>query len=98
MIQLRIADRAQEDLLDIWLYAARDRLRAADQLLKRLETSFGRLLGHPKIGRRRPELGSEIRSPAVGSNVIFYRATPAAVEIIRVLHGSRDLPEQFPDR
>lgn len=97
MIQLRIADRAQEDLLDIWLYAARDSLRAADQLLKRLATSFARLLGHPRIGRWRPELGIEIRSLAVGSNVIFYRATPGAVETMRVLHGSRDLPEQFPE-
>jgi toxin ParE1/3/4 len=98
MIQLRIADRAQEDLLDIWLYVARDSLAAADRLLKRLETSFGRLLGHPKIGRRRPEFGNEIRSLAVGSYVIFHRAMPATVEIIRVLHGRRDLPEQSTDR
>ena len=97
MNRLRIADCAQEDLLDIWLYVARDGIRSADQLLKRLEASFGRLLGHPKIGRLRPELGNEIRSVAVGNYVIFYRAAPGAVEIIRVLHGRRDLPEQFSD-
>ncbi len=97
MIRVRIADRAQEDLLDVWLYVARDSLRAADQLLKRLEASFGRLLGHAKIGRRRPELGSAIRSLAVGSYVIFYRAMSGAVEVIRVLHGRRDLPEPFSD-
>lgn len=98
MIQLRIAHRAQEDLLDIWLYVARDSLAAADKLLKRLEASFGRLLGNPQFGRRRPELGNEIRSLAVASYVIFYRAMSGAVEIIRVLHGRRDLAEQFPDR
>lgn len=98
MNQLRIADRAQEDLLDIWLYVARDSLAAADKLLRRLETCFGRLLGHPKLGRRRPELRDKIRSLAVGSYVIFYRAMTAAVEIIRVLHGRRDLPEQLPGR
>ena len=55
---------------------------------------YDRLLEFPFLGRRRPELGTEYRSLAVGNYVIFYRVSEMKLEISRVLHGSRDLSSQ----
>jgi len=43
------------------------------------------------MGRERPELSPGIRSFVVMSWVVFYRPQSDAMEIIRVLHGARDL-------
>jgi toxin ParE1/3/4 len=43
------------------------------------------------MGRRRDELAPGLQSFPLGRYVIFYRALPAATEIVRVLHGARDV-------
>jgi toxin ParE1/3/4 len=43
------------------------------------------------MGRARPELAIDLRSFAVRNHVIFYTPLPKGVEIVRVLHGARDL-------
>jgi len=40
-------------------------------------------------------LAARLRSFPVGSYVIFYRPMENGVEIVRVLHGARDLPPLF---
>lgn len=37
------------------------------------------------------------RVPGFERHLIFYRESAAAIEIIRVLHGTRDLPGLFED-
>jgi toxin ParE1/3/4 len=49
----------------------------------------------PHIGRARPELAPELRSVPEGRYVMFYRPLPDGVEIVRVLHGARDLDSVF---
>lgn len=43
------------------------------------------------MGRLRGELATGLRSFPVGRYVIFYRALSNGIEIVRVLHGARDL-------
>ena len=45
--------------------------------------------------RVRDELAEGLRSFAVGRYVIFYRPISEGVEIVRVLHGSRDIDAIF---
>lgn len=45
----------------------------------------------PDIGRSCPELPGKVRSFVLGRYVIFYRPSSDGVEIVRVLHGARDL-------
>ena len=85
--------KAAADLEDIWLYIAIDNVGAAERVIRQIYDAEDRLAAFPESGRARPELGSEIRSWAVGGYVIFYRIGPAAVEILRILHGARDLGE-----
>jgi toxin ParE1/3/4 len=43
------------------------------------------------MGRSRLELAPDLRSFPVGQYVIFYLPLPKGVEIVRVLHGARDI-------
>ena len=46
----------------------------------------------PEMGERRPDLGRKVRHFPVGDYVVFYRPIEGGVELLRVLHGSRDIP------
>ena len=83
--------RTRSDLSEIWDYIAADNETQADAFVDLIDPKFQALAGHPNLGRSREELEEGLRSFPVGKYVIFYRAIPAGVEIVRVLHGSRDL-------
>lgn len=87
--------QARGDLLEIWLRIARDNPDAADHLLARIHRAAARLAEFPGMGRLRPELAPGLHSFAVGNYVIFYHEASAGIEIVRVLHGARDLPPLF---
>ncbi|MGL3214041.1 type II toxin-antitoxin system RelE/ParE family toxin [Bradyrhizobium sp. BR 1433] len=88
--------QAETDLEEIWLFIASDNIVAADRLLDRIGNGFQMLAENPQAGRHRPELGRNIRSFPVGNYVLFYEAFPNGVDIVRVLHGARDItPEDL---
>lgn len=60
-----------------------------------IDQKFKTLAAQPDRGRKRDELGEDLRSFAVGRYIIFYRPLPDGVEIVRVLHGARDLDVIF---
>jgi toxin ParE1/3/4 len=49
----------------------------------------------PAMGRNRQELAPSLRSFPVGKYVIYYRSIEEGIQIIRVLHGARDIDEVF---
>jgi toxin ParE1/3/4 len=77
------------------LFIARDSPEAADRVLKAVVKKFQLLGSLPELGRARDELASSLRSFPEGNYIIFYRPFPAGIEIVRVLHGARDLPPLF---
>jgi toxin ParE1/3/4 len=91
MANIRRRPAAEDDLVAIWLYIADDDIGAANRLLDRFEETFALLADNPRIGRRRPELMPEIRSFTVGRYVVFYRPADDGIEIVRVIHGARDI-------
>jgi toxin ParE1/3/4 len=56
-----------------------------------IDDHFRALVRQPDMGRSRPELAPEVRSFPVGQYVIFYVPLAKAVDIVRVLHGARDI-------
>jgi len=50
---------------------------------------------HPGIGRERQELASRIRSFPHHPYVIFYQVSSNCIEIVRILHGARDVDGSF---
>ncbi|WP_309731973.1 type II toxin-antitoxin system RelE/ParE family toxin [Chamaesiphon sp. OTE_75_metabat_556] len=53
------------------------------------------LAEQPQLGRLRPELAENMRSLPIGRYVVFYIAMPSCVQVVRVLHGARDLAPIF---
>jgi len=92
---LRISPRASEDLLEIWSYIADDSEANADGFIDKIYETMELLARQPGLGRRRDELALGIQSFLVGRYIIFYRVVAGAIEIVRVLHGARDIENIF---
>lgn len=91
MAKLIIAPTAQQDLLDIFDYIARDKPAAAANWVDTIEDKCRLIATTPELGEKRPEYGSDIRSSTVGRYVIFYRPVPGGIEVARVIPGDRDI-------
>lgn len=87
----RLNDQAEADLDEIWLHVAVDNAKDADRLIDRILARCQLLADNPHMGRERPDLRVGLRSFAVGSHLIVYRPISDGIEVMRVLHGARDL-------
>lgn len=96
-LSVRRTPRAQSDLDEIWLAIALDNERAAERVVAEIEAAEDRIAAFPEIGRARNELLPGVRSWAVGVYVLFYAIAPAAVVILRIVHGARDVGELIGD-
>ena len=95
MRKLRASVQAQEDLLEIWEYHARQDIETANRLLELLREKFELLLEHPLIGRERYDLLIGLRSFPMKKYVVFYQPLPDGIEIMRVRHGASNLTGLF---
>ena len=89
---------SRSDLVEILAYIRRDNPRAARDLLRRFTDRLKFLSEYPGAGAARPELGRGLRSFPVGNYLLFYRATARSLELLRVIHGARDLRQLFGHR
>ena len=89
MASVRRTAKAEEDLVDLWLYIAQDNTDAADRLLEELDRKCALLAENPALGRERPEIAPGLRCLPVGSYLILYRVVEDGVEAVRIVHGAR---------
>ena len=87
--------RAKADLAEIWDYIAEDSEDRADAFIDVIGKKLSMLAENSCLGKARHELGEGIRSFPVGRYILFYRAISEGIEVIRVLHGARDLNTIF---
>ena len=84
------------DLSEIWsYYADAAGPQVADSVIRNIEKAVLLLEDHPFSGRTRDEIRSGLRSIAARPYVVFYRVSVGGAEIIRVLHGRRDIGRIF---
>lgn len=82
---------AQSDLIEIDEYLRRESMQAATRVLARLRDQMRRLAERPGMGHLREDLADEkLRFWPVYSYLIIYRADVRPIQVVRVLHGSRD--------
>lgn len=84
---------AEADLIDIWRTIAEENPQAADRVLDRIDNACIRLAKHPQIGPARPDLRPDLRYLPADNYLILYRVLATAVEVVRVIHGARHLPD-----
>lgn len=77
--------------------AVSDSEENAIRFIGRLIESVEKISAFPQRGRRVPEAGDEsIREIIFHGYRIVYRLNPELIQIISVLHGSRDLSGMIP--
>ncbi len=95
MPELTISPEAETDLLEIWLYIAEDNPVNADRYLDKLNDKAFNLCEFSEIGIDRPELVEGLKSFPVDGYSLYYKSTDIGIELVRVLHGSRDIKQLF---
>jgi toxin ParE1/3/4 len=89
--------RAITHLREIADYILARNPSAAHRIHQRIRTATRRLVRHPRSGRMVPEIESErVRELIVGDYRIIYEVTETQVEILAIVHGTRDLPSLWP--
>jgi toxin ParE1/3/4 len=99
MRQLRYTDDANSNLVEIAVHIATESSSrdVAVAFAQRLRAKCRQLASLPAIlGTARPELRADMRSTPCQGYVIFvrYRADDV-LEIVNILHGSRDIDSYF---
>jgi toxin ParE1/3/4 len=91
----RLSTEAERDLEDLWVYLAERNDLAADRQVAKLLDRFPMLAQFPTMGISRDQLLLGLRSFPVKPYIIFYVLIPGGIEILRVIHQSRDIEDQF---
>jgi toxin ParE1/3/4 len=97
VLAIVLTPSANRDLADIWMFIAADNPAQADDFIDLIDAKFQNLSRQPGLGRRREELAAGLRSFPVGRYVIFYLQVQDCLQIVRILHGARDVDAVFAD-
>ena len=89
--RLKLLAKAREDMIQLRRYGRREfGAAAADRLVDDLERVFRLLTDHPLAGSDFSEMTPGLRLFPMRGHRIFYRVAEGKIEIVRVLHHSRD--------
>lgn len=95
MTQVLFTEPAVQDLEEIYDYIALDNIEAAERLKDRFKKCWTAASENPGIGRKRDQWLPGLRSVREGNYMIIYRQIAVGVEIVRILHGARDIESLF---
>lgn len=94
-MKVRLTLDAEADLEGIGDRIAERNAKRAVTYVQELKDLCGRIGEFPHAGPPRPQWGEGIRIALHGRYVIVYRVRDETVQIIRVVHGARDLDALF---
>jgi toxin ParE1/3/4 len=95
MSRLIISPQARADINEILSFISQDNPIAARNPFDKIKSKFALLADNPAIGVVRNELKAGLQALPVGNYLIFYRRNYGSIEIVRVLHGARDIAGIF---
>ena len=95
MPRVRRTVQSKRDYVQIWVHIAERNFAAADQLTQRFDDALDLLARFPGMGTSRDDLSPGLRSFPVGDYLLLYRRAKGGIELLRVVHGARDLRRLF---
>ena len=95
MNHFRWSRLAEQDLEDIWVYLTQQDELLADKQIAQILDRFPMLSQFPDMGKQRDDLLNGLRSFPVKPYIIFYNKILDGIEVVRVLHQSRNIENQF---
>ncbi|WP_265502890.1 type II toxin-antitoxin system RelE/ParE family toxin [Paracoccus beibuensis] len=90
-----ILPAARADLIEIGDFIAQDNPGRALSFLAEIEAKMHEAAERPESFPARGDVGAGLRAARHGRHLIFFLNTDEEVQIVRVLHGARDLPRIF---
>jgi toxin ParE1/3/4 len=91
MLRVTRTPAAQRDLVAITDWIAANNLDAALRLYEEVDRLLSLIARYPEMGETTESLGEGVRRVTLGDFVLFYRLSGDAIDLIRVLHGARDI-------
>ena len=86
MLELELTPRADQDLLDIWLYTAEAwSPLQADKYSDEFFETFQTLCSMPNIARERPDFDPPVRVHPTGQHLIVYRCDTHTLTVVRIV-------------
>jgi len=96
-MKVRLTPEAEADLEGIGDKIAERNAARAVTYVRELQERCLRIAEFPHAGPPRPQRGEGIRIAIHGKYVIVYRVRDETVQVLRVVHGARDLDALFAD-
>jgi toxin ParE1/3/4 len=96
-MKVRLTPEAEADLEGIGDKIAERNAARAVTYVRELQERCLRIAEFPHAGPPRPQWGEGIRIAIHGKYVIVYRVRDETVQVLRVVHGARDLDALFAD-
>lgn len=99
--KLFLSPLARQDLIEQGKYLAKENMEIVDRFLAATQSTLAQIAQMPLIGSprqyRNPRLTGIRMWPIKGfeNHFIFYRIIENNVEVIRILHGARDIEGIF---
>lgn len=94
-----VTPQAEADILDIADFISQDSVESALRVIDQLEAAFHFLGTNPGSGHFREDiLGRQYRFWTVYSYLIVYRWQASPIQILAVVHSSRNLGPYFENR
>ena len=91
MLKIHKQTRAENDLIDIWLYSFENwGTSQADNYLDGLDEAFKTIAANPDIGTACDHVRQGYRKLHIKEHLIFYRYSLNTVHIIRVIGDDMD--------
>jgi len=95
MPRIVLTPQAHQDLEDLFDHLDAQQPRLSDRFAETFDRTCGLHLKHPLMGASSEDLAPNLRHFTVWNYVVFYRPAADGLEILRILHGARDLPSFF---
>lgn len=91
MNRYKILEQARDDLREIALHIGQDSPETAEEFVGELLTKIAWVAENPKLYRERFEWDTNLRIAPHGKYHIIYYIAEEMIEIVRVVHTSRNL-------
>ncbi|MET0968049.1 MAG: type II toxin-antitoxin system RelE/ParE family toxin [Tardiphaga sp.] len=92
-----VSRQADRDLIEIYVYLHQQSPQSAERIAADLKRCIADLAIFPHRGAPRSVIATGVRCAYVHPYQLFYVVQPHHIEVLRVLHGSRDTKREFPE-
>lgn len=98
MPSIAIKPAARTDIIGHYRYIAQNSPHNAERFIDSFRATLRTLADMPGIGRQWESVDRKLKNVRVwhvngfANWLVFYRPTRGGIEVVRVLHGARDLP------